>query len=94
MARFLTVILEAMRRFGVELFAALGLSLTTYTGMNLIFQELVSSLQASFNSAPSAALQLFFLAGGGDLLNIVLSAYAFKLTLNGLTKLSFKGKQS
>ena len=94
MNRLLALIVAALKRFGVELLAALGFSIVTYAGMNTVLDTLIGELQAMMNNLPAATLQLFFLAGGGDAINIILSAYAFKLTMQSASKIKISGKTS
>lgn len=94
MARLLTLLLVALKKFGVELLTALGFSIVTYTGMNVVFDMLIQHLQSNMANLPSAMAQLFFISGGGDALNIILSAGAFKLSMKAASKIKLSGKGS
>lgn len=60
-----------------KLLAALGVTVISYTGVNMLQQQLISQMMAGFNSSPPAAVQLFYMAGGGVALNWILGAFTF-----------------
>ncbi len=92
MVRLLSLLVAALKKFGAELLTALGFSIVTYTGMNVVFDMLIQNLQTNISNLPSAMAQLFFLSGGGDAINIILSAGAFKLSMKAASKIKISGK--
>lgn len=94
MARLLTLLLVALKKFGVEILTALGFSIVTYTGMNYVFEQLIEHMQTNIGNLPSALAQIFFLSGCGDAMNVILTAGAFKLSIKSTSKIKIGGKGS
>lgn len=70
-----------------KIFAALGLSITTYVVSTAIQQNLISGLQNQMNGIGGASAHIFYLAGGGIALNWFLGAVSFALTFKSVSKL-------
>lgn len=60
---------------------ALGMSVVTITGFDLVIGELKSSLTSSASSLPADALNLFLLAGGGSGVGIIFGAINVRVAL-------------
>ncbi|MFD1243559.1 DUF2523 family protein [Paralysiella testudinis] len=60
-----------------KIMTALGVSVISYTGVSALQQQLISHITQGLGQTPPAALQLFYIAGGGVALNWILGAFAF-----------------
>ena len=60
----------------------------TYAGVDRLVAKFQSAIQANVTGAPQAMLQLFYLSGGGTVLNILFGAIAFILSFKQMTKLA------
>lgn len=67
---------------------ALGMSVVTITGFDLVIGELKSALTNSASSLPGDALNLFLLAGGGSGVGIIFGAINIRVTLWMIQKAS------
>ncbi|MEN3810329.1 DUF2523 domain-containing protein [Chromobacterium piscinae] len=68
----------------------LDLSVVTYTGVQLIVDQLNQAIQTNLNGIPSIAANLLGLAGLGEALGIVIGAFAFRLSMNVFKRIEFK----
>lgn len=64
-----------------RIFSAIGLSVVSITGMDLIFTQLKASLTVGVNALPSNLLNVFLIAGGGQALGIIIGALTTRLLL-------------
>lgn len=64
-----------------RILAALGLSVVSIGGMDLIFTQLKSSLTAGMGGLPLDLMNVFLLAGGGQALGIIIGALTTRLML-------------
>lgn len=72
---------------------ALGMTITTLTGVTVAYSTLKTSMQDSLNSVPAAAMQLAALAGAPEGVAMVLGAITFVIALwttTSATKILFK----
>lgn len=76
-----TFILSLLEPALARILAALGFSVVSIVGMDLIFDQMKTALITNLSAFPVAALQLFLLAGGGTALGIILGAITTRLLL-------------
>lgn len=74
-----------------KLLAALGITAVTYVGFEAIIGDLKAQIESSLTGVPAGLLQMFYLAGGGVVLNILFGCLTFVVTFKTLTKLVPKG---
>lgn len=74
-----------------KVLAALGLTLVSYVGLDIIINNFKSEIKTLISNIPTGALQLFYLSGGGTVLNIVFGCFTFFVAFKSLTKLVPKG---
>ena len=82
-------IVAALPRLIGLIFLALGVSLVTYTGLDLAVTQLESSVTNLYNGIPSDMLSVLNLMGISTGLKILFSSYAFSMTIktvSGATK--------
>lgn len=80
-AFLLAVALPLARR----VFLALGLSVVTYTGLQLLLDQITDYVVTSIGGLSAAAAQLAALFGFQELVGIILAAIATKLAMTQLT---------
>ena len=61
------------------IFTALGVSIVTYIGFDLLLDNLKNRFISEMGTIPAGAIQLFYIAGGGVVLNIFFGLLAFVL---------------
>lgn len=69
-----------------RIFVALGLSIVTYTGLNLILAGIVSYLEGALTGLPVKTLQIASLFGFPEAVGIILAAITTKLAMSQLTQ--------
>lgn len=74
-----------------KIIAAIGLTFVSYVGLDMVVNNFKSEIQALMNNVPTSALQLFYLSGGGTVLNIIFGCFTFFVAFKSLTKLVPKG---
>ncbi len=65
---------------------ALGFSVVSITGFDLVIGQLKSAIVSSTNAMPSVTLNLFLIGGGGVAMGIVFGAITTRLLLWQITK--------
>lgn len=76
-----------------KILIALGITITTITGVTAAYSTLKGYIESNLNSAPAAALQIAALAGAPEGIAMVLGAVTFVIALwttTQATKLIFK----
>jgi cell division protein FtsX len=76
-----TWLLSLLQPAIARILAALGMSVVSVVGMDMVFDQLKQQLLASFNALPAEMLAVFQLAGGGIALGIVFGAITTKVML-------------
>ena len=71
---------------------AFGVSIITYVGFDMVIGNLKEQIIASMGAVPAGAIQIFYIAGGGVVLNIMFGLLAFVVTFKTLSEIGFKGK--
>ena len=77
-----------------QIIVALGVSAITYVGFDHLQQMFLNHIKSSMGGADAAAIQIFYIAGGGEARNWIFGATSFALALSSVSKLgtSFKKK--
>lgn len=73
-----------------QILISLGLSIVTYTGIQLILNQLNSLIQSNLSALPVTVAQLMGLAGFGEVLGILVGAFAFRLSMLSFKRIQFK----
>lgn len=71
---------------------AFGVSIVTYVGFDMMMGSLKEKFISQMGAVPAGAIQIFYIAGGGVVLNIMFGLLAFVVTFKTLSKLSFGKK--
>lgn len=87
MGKIGAMLYAALKKFGVEILAMLGISMVTMTGMDYLFQQMTGELVKNFNAMPADLIQILSLGGFGVAFNILLGAYSSKIALTAVSKL-------
>lgn len=74
------------------LLMAFGVSIVTYVGFDMVIDGLKNQIISNMGAVPAGAIQIFYIAGGGVVLNIMFGMLAFVVTFKTLSKLSFGKK--
>lgn len=82
---FAAFLLAAALPLARRVFLALGLSVVTYTGLQLILDQISDYVITSIGGLSGAAVQLAALFGFQQLVGIILAAIATKLAMTQLT---------
>lgn len=95
--KFLAALIPALSSLASSLIAkvlvALGITLVSYKGINNLLSDFKNQIISNVTGAPQDALQIFYLAGGGKALNIVLGGLTFYVAMVGVTRLTSMGKK-
>ncbi len=93
--KFLSALLPSLANllttFLGKLIAALGLTAVTYVGLDALISQFKSQIQAALNDVPQGMLQIFYLSGGGTVLNILFGCLTFFVAFKTVFKLMPKG---
>ncbi|ELK86337.1 DUF2523 domain-containing protein [Neisseria meningitidis] len=76
-----------------RILTALGLMAVTYSGVDRLVAHFQQAITHSITGAPQAMLQLFYISGGGTVLNILFGAIAFILSFKQITKLATSNRE-
>ena len=69
-----TWLLALVQPFIARILTALGFSLVTIAGMEVVIDQLKQAVISGVNSMPADMLNIFLLAGGGKALGMILGA--------------------
>lgn len=86
--KLLAALLPLLLSVAGRIIAALGITAVTYVGFDIIIQRFQNEIVSSMSGAPLALLQLFYLSGGGVVLNVFFGAMAFILSYKQFTRLA------
>lgn len=81
-----------INHFVKYLLMAFGVSIVTYVGFDMMMNSLKEKFISQMGAVPAGAIQIFYIAGGGVVLNIMFGMLAFVVTFKTLSKLSFGKK--
>lgn len=74
--------------FVARIFTTLGISYLSYEGLTLILEQVGNQIRALISGLPADVLSFAGLADLDMLINLVLSAYAARVAIASLTRLS------
>lgn len=86
--KLLAALLPLLLSVAGRILTALGLTAVTYAGVDILVKRFQDEIVSSMSGAPQAVLQIFYIAGGGGVLNILFGALAFILAFKQMTKLA------
>ena len=86
--KLLAALIPLLMSVAGRILTALGLMAVTYAGVDRLVAKFQHAIQESVTGAPQAMLQLFYISGGGTVLNILFGAIAFILSFKQMTKLA------
>lgn len=69
--------------------AGLGMGIVTYTGLQAAFNTLQGYVVNNLNTLSGTAGALFYLAGFGTAIGIILAAISMRVTMTAVKKLQF-----
>ncbi len=72
---------------------ALGVTALTYVGVDALVTRFQGEIQNLISGAPLAMLQIFYIAGGGVVLNILFGAMAFIVAFKQMTKVALLARK-
>lgn len=73
--------------YGGRLLAALGISVITYKGADMVQAQFINYLMNEIGRMPSEVLQIMYLAGFGVALNWLFGGISFAISLMSVTKI-------
>lgn len=91
LAALIPMLLNALMSLIGKVIAAIGLTFVSYVGLDMIVNNFKSEIRELISNVPTGALQLFYLSGGGTVLNIIFGCFTFFVAFKSLTKLVPKG---
>lgn len=86
--KLLAALLPLLLSVAGRIMTALGLMAVTYKGVDIMVSRFQQAITDSVTGVPQAMLQLFYISGGGTVLNILFGAIAFILSFKQMTKLA------
>ena len=81
-----TLVLSLVQPIVARVLVALGVSLVTYVGFDLVMQQVIDRAQNAWGGLPAGILQLAGLAGVGQALSMVFGAILTRLVFTQLSK--------
>lgn len=87
MGKFGAALYGVLKKWGIEILAALGISMLTMTGVDYVFQQMTTQLVNNFNAMPTDVIQILSLSGFGVAFNIILGAVSARIAIDGVSKL-------
>jgi len=85
---FAALLMSLVQPIIARVMIALGLSLVTYAGMDLMINQVIGSAQSAWGGLPAGILQLAGLAGIGQALSIISGAILTRVLIWNITKAS------
>lgn len=82
------VIMAALMTFSGKIFTALGLGFVSYAGLDYMQGKFSGWLVGQLGNIPADALQIFYIAGGGVVLNWIFGAITFIATIKTTSRLT------
>jgi len=83
---FSQLLLSLVQPFVARVLLSLGFSVVSFVGMDLLMNQLISSIQGAWGGLPAALLQLAGLAGIGHALSIITGAMLTRVMIWQLQK--------
>lgn len=91
-SNFNTLLTAVLITTAGKIMTALGLCFIVYQGLDTLQGYFLSVVNKQLGQFTNDALQLFYLGGGGEVLNWVFSGYAFALSIKSTSKLTARFK--
>lgn len=91
LAALIPMLINALTTLFAKIIAAIGLTAVSYVGLDILINGFKNEIKQLLFYVPNGALQLFYLSGGGTVLNILFGCLTFFITFKSLTKLVPKG---
>ena len=76
-----------------KIIAALGVTAVSYVGLELLISNFKMQILSAVSGVPAGLLQMFYLSGGGVVLNIFFGCLTFVISFKALTKLVPRGRK-
>lgn len=86
--RFLAALLPLLTTLVGKIFAALGLTAVIYVGFDAMVDKFKALIVQHVGSMGADWLGLFYLVGGGTVLNIMFGAMTFVVSVKSVSKLA------
>ena len=83
---FAAFLLAMVQPLIARIFVALGLSVVSFVGMDLVMDQVISTAQNAWGGLPAGILQLAGLAGVGQALSIIFGAIMTRVLIWNLSK--------
>lgn len=83
-----TLILSGLMSFAGKIVTALGLGFVSYAGLDMMQDKFSSWLTQQLGYFPADALAMFYMAGGGVVLNYLFGAITFVTTIRTTSHLT------
>ncbi len=87
LAALIPMLINALTMLIGKIITALGITAVTYVGLEAIVDNLKQQIAQSVTGVPAGLLQMFYLSGGGVVLNILFGCLTFILSFKALTRL-------
>lgn len=65
---------------------SLGVSIITYVGFEALISHFKNQIISNMSAVPAGFLQIFYISGGGVVLNIIFGMFAFAATFKTMKK--------
>ena len=82
------ILTAVLMNFAGRLIAALGVGFITYTGIDYMQTQFAGYMSQQLGNFPADALQIFYIGGGGVVLNWIFGAIAFIASIKVISKLT------
>lgn len=79
---------KMFQKFITKIIAAFGFAFVTYTGFSIALGQIKNAVSDSTSSMPADIFNLLMIAGLGEGLAYIFGAFAFKLAITSMTKLT------
>lgn len=87
LAALIPMLMNALVTLIGKIIAALGITAVTYVGLEALITQFKNEITNTITGVPLGLLQLFYLSGGGVVLNIFFGCLTFVISFKALTKL-------
>lgn len=89
-----TLIMSGLMSFTGKIITAFGIGFISYTGLDYMQGKFANYIQSQLGSFPIDALQIFYMAGGGVVLNWLFGAISFVATIKTTSHLTTTFRKS
>lgn len=85
-----TFLINMVKPIVGQILISLGMAVVSFAGVDTALNKLQSMVQSYFDGIPSLVANLLGLMGVGSALGIIFGALTFRLSMQGMKKISFK----